>query len=117
MGTFLEYAAIYKKEEDVTLDAFTSDLQKQFAALRDDKLNRRSWVKDRGNGFTITLGKLPGEYELKDKDAALQFLNRAIQGVREDDDFVHEIRKAYGGEVESAPIKKPRKKRAVRLDD
>lgn len=114
MSEFLKFAEQYKVKESAAVKSFIATAKKQAEAIRDDKLNRRSWAKKEGTGYSITLGKIEGNYSLPDKDAAFDFISRAVRAARDDQEFISLIEET-DGTVEVPKSKKQR--RAVRLTE
>jgi hypothetical protein len=112
---FLDFASQYKVKENAAVNEFSNVIKKQLKALESGKLSRRSLVKPEGNGYLITLGKLPGVYTLPDKEEAVMFLQEAISSARTDEEFIEAIEKAYGGATEDKP-KRARKARTPKAE-
>lgn len=91
MTTFLESAKQYEIKENKVVDDFVAALKKQLAALEADKLNRRSWVKEHGEGYEVKLGKLEQRYFLPNKADAKKFLRDAISAAASEDDLIQAI--------------------------
>lgn len=112
MAGLLDYLAQFEVKENVAVETFVSALNKQAEALENDKLTRRSWAKEEGDGYLITLGKLGKTYSLPSKGDAGAFFRKIASDIRTDDDFKALVESTYGEPLGEEPaVKKPRKKR------
>ncbi|AYD00928.1 hypothetical protein [Neorhizobium sp. NCHU2750] len=111
MTDFYELANRYKRVENPVLDSFKASLKRQIEAFNNGTFNTRSWVKQDGTGYTVTLGKLPDSYELFDKEQVVEFLLSALTAAQTNADFQADVAKAYGEPVVE-PKKRGRRKAA-----
>lgn len=103
MAGFLDDFSQHEVKENTAISAFASVLNKQKEAFANNSSNNRSWVKEDGAGYTVKLGKLGRNYRFADKDAVLDFLQKASIAVHNDADFQAVIEEAYGSKSGDEP--------------
>lgn len=97
---FFEYAEKFEvKKSDSPLDKFTETLHNQRKAFSSSEFNRRSWVKEDGEGFLVKLGKLPKVYRCKSREDVTELLDALEVELKQDEELQQAINALY----ETAP--------------
>lgn len=115
MVSFFELAKKYEVKENKAHSTFSKGLSGAKASFEKGEFNRRSWVKESGNGFSLKLGKLETTYQIPTKDEVISMLDKAAEALRSDKEFQAAVETAYNGPLGEEPaVKKPRKPRAAK---